>query len=69
MMARLTMLATYRHGIIALPAPRRGLRPRRVPGFGPEDDPPQQPMPQTPDDVRPIHLVMVTGADRAASVA
>ncbi len=68
-MARLTMLRMHRDGIITLPPPRHGLRPRRVPEFGPETDPPATPMPETLDAVRPIRLVKVTGADRAASVA
>ena len=69
MMARLTMLRMHRDGIITLPPPRHGLRPRRVPEFGPETDPPATPMPETLDAVRPIRLVKVTGAGRAASVA
>ncbi len=69
MMARLTMLRMHRDGIITLPPPRHGPRPRRVPEFGPETDPPQTPMPETLDAVRPVRLVRVTGAGRAASVA
>ncbi|MCY3876321.1 MAG: DUF4338 domain-containing protein, partial [Rhodobacteraceae bacterium] len=69
MAARLTMLRMHRDGIITLPPPRHGLRPRRVPEFGPETDPPVTPMPETLDAVRPIRLVRVTGAGRAASVA
>ena len=45
-----------RDGIIALPPPRHGPWPRRVPEFGPETDPPQTPMPVTLDAVRPIRL-------------
>ena len=67
MAARLTMLRMHRDGIITLPPPRHGLRPRRVPEFGPETDPPATPMPETLDAVRPIRLVRVTGAGRAAS--
>ena len=69
MAARVAMLRMHRDGIITLPPPRHGLRPRRVPEFGPETDPPQTPMPETLDAVRPIRLVKVTGASRAASVA
>ena len=69
MAARVAMLRMHRDGIITLPPPRHGLRPRRVPEFGPETDPPITPMPQTLDAVRPIRLVRVTGAGRAASVA
>ncbi len=67
MMARLTMLKMHRDGIITLPPPRYGPGPRRVPEFGPETDPPVMPMPETLDAVRPIRLVRVTGAGRAAS--
>ena len=69
MAARLAMLRMHRDGIITLPPPRHGLRPRRVLEFGPETDPPATPMPETLDAVRPIRLVRVTGAGRAASVA
>ena len=57
MMARVTMLRMHRDGIITLPPPRHGPRPRRVPKFGPETEPPVTPMPQTLDAVRPIRLV------------
>ena len=67
MMARVTMLRMHRDGIITLPPPRHGPRPRRVPKFGPETEPPVTPMPQTLDAVRPIRLVKVTGTGRAAS--
>lgn len=69
MMARLTMLKMHRDGIITLPPPRHGLRPRRALAFGPETGPPATPMPETLEAVRPIRLVRVTGAGRAASVA
>ena len=67
MAARVTMLRMHRDGIITLPPPRHGPRPRRVPKFGPETEPPVTPMPQTLDAVRPIRLVKVTGTGRAAS--
>ena len=67
MMARVTMLRMHRDGIITLPPPRHSPRPRRVPKFGPETEPPVTPMPQTLDAVRPIRLVKVTGTGRAAS--
>ena len=66
-MARVTMLRMHRDGIITLPPPRHSPRPRRVPKFGPETEPPVTPMPQTLDAVRPIRLVKVTGTGRAAS--
>ena len=69
MAARLTMLKMHRDGIITLPPPRHGQPPRRVPEFGPETDPPATPMPETLDAVRPIRLLKVTGAGRAASAA
>ncbi len=67
MMARLTMLAMHRDGIITLPPPRRAPRRLRGPEPGPETDPPQAPMPETLDAVRPIRLVRVTGAGPEAS--
>ena len=67
MMARLTMLAMHRDGIITLPPPRRSPRRLREPAPGPETDPPQTPMPGTLNAVRPIRLVQITGADPGAS--
>ena len=67
MMARLTMLAMHRDGIIALPPPRQAPRRLRGPEPGPETDPPQTPMPETLEAVRPVRLVKVTGTGRAAS--
>lgn len=69
MAARVAMLRMHRDGIITLPPPRHGQPPRRVPEFGPETDPPATPMPETLDAVRPIRLLKVTGAGRAASAA
>ena len=67
MMARLTMLAMHRDGIFTLPPLRRAPRRLRGPERGPETDPPQAPMPETLDAVRPIRLVRVTGAGPEAS--
>ncbi len=67
MMARLTMLAMHRDGIITLPPPRRAPGRLREPEPGPETDPPQAPVPETLDAVRPIRPVWVTGAGPGAS--
>ena len=67
MMARLTMLAMHRDGIITLPPPRNGPRRLRELEPGSETDPPQTPMPETLDAVRPIRLVRITGAGRESS--
>ena len=56
MMARVTMLAMHRDGLIVLPPPRgRQHRPKPV-VFGPDTEPPLLPAPTTLDEVRPIDL-------------
>ena len=62
MMARVTMLAMHRDGLIALPPPRwkRG-RPRPI-VFGPDTEPPLFPAPTALDDVRPLDLRTVAVA-------
>ena len=56
MMARVTMLAMHRDGVIELPAPtRRKHRPRSI-VFGPHTEPPLFPAPTTLDEVRPLDL-------------
>ena len=55
-MARVTMLAMHRDGLIVLPPPRgRQHRPKPV-VFGPDTEPPLLPAPTTLDEVRPIDL-------------
>ena len=62
MMARVTMLAMHRDGLIVLP-PRQGRHNRAGPiAFGPDTDAPLQPPPETLDEVRPIRLRTVRGA-------
>ena len=54
MMARVTMLAMHRDGVIALPPPRgKQGRPKPL-VFGPETEPPLLPAPTTLDEVRPL---------------
>ena len=56
MMARVTMLAMHRDGVIELPAPtRRKHRPRPI-VFGPHTEPPLFPAPTTLDEVRPLEM-------------
>ena len=56
MMARVTMLAMHKDGLIALPAPKwRQNRPKPI-VFGPETEPPLFPAPATLDEVRPLDL-------------
>ena len=56
MMARVTMLAMHRDGVIALPPPRgRRHQPRPI-VFGPDTEPPLFPAPTTLDEVRPVDL-------------
>ncbi len=56
MMARVTMLAMHRDGLIVLPPPKgRQHRPKPV-VFGPDTEPPLLPAPTTLDEVRPLDL-------------
>ena len=54
MMARVTMLAMHRDGLITLPPPswERG-RPKPI-VFGPDTEPPLSPVPTTLDEVRSL---------------
>ena len=64
MMARVTMLAMHKDGVIALPPPRgRKYRPRPV-VFGPGTEPPQFPAPTSLDEVRPLEMRIVVGGTR-----
>ena len=64
MMARVTMLAMHRDGVIALPPPRwqRG-RPKPI-VFGPDTEPPLFPAPATLDEVRPLDFRPVVHSTR-----
>ena len=56
MMARVTMLAMHRDGLVVLPPPRgRQHRPKPV-VFGPDTEPPLLPAPTTLEEVRTIDL-------------
>ena len=56
MMARVTMLAMHRDGLIVLPPPKgRQYRPKPI-VFGHDTEPPLFPAPTTLDDVRPLAL-------------
>ena len=56
MMARVTMLAMHRDGLIVLPPPKgRQYRPKPI-VFGHDTEPPLFPAPTTLDDVRPLDL-------------
>ena len=64
MMARVTMLAMHRDGVIALPPPKgRQGRPRPI-VFGPHTEPPLFPAPTTLDEVRPLDLRTVVRGTR-----
>ena len=64
MMARVTMLAMHKDGLIALPAPKwRQNRPKPI-VFGPETEPPLFPAPATLDEVRPLDLRTVARGTR-----
>ncbi len=54
MMAKVTMLAMHREGVIELPPPRgKQGRPRPI-AFGPQTEPPLFPAPTTLEEVRPL---------------
>ena len=60
-MARVTMLAMHRDGLITLPPPRWD-RGRAGPiTFTQDTEPPLAPVPTTLDDVRPLSLLPVVG--------
>ena len=64
MMARVTMLAMHKDGLIELPPPRwRQGRPRPI-VFGPDTEPPLFPAPTTLDEVRPLELRTVVRGTR-----
>ena len=56
MMARVTMLAMHRDGLITLPPPRWGRGWARPITFTQDTEPPLAPVPTTLDDVRPLSL-------------
>ena len=63
-MAKVTMLAMHRDGVIALPPPKgRQGRPRPI-VFGPHTEPPLFPAPTTLDEVRPLYLRTVVRGTR-----
>ena len=64
MMARVTMLAMHRDGLIVLPPPQRK---QNRPGpivFGQDTEPPLLPPPATLDEVRPLEIRTVVGGTR-----
>ena len=64
MMARVTMLAMHRDGLIVLPPPKgQQHRPKPV-VFGPDTEPPLLPAPTTLDEVRPLDLRTVVRETR-----
>ena len=68
MMARVTMLAMHRDGLIALPAPQgRQNRPGPI-VFGPDTEAPLFPAPTTLDKVRPLDLRPVVRGTRESKL-
>ncbi len=61
MMARVTMLAMHRDGVIALPSPKGRRNPPRPIVFGPDTEPPLFPAPTALDEVRPLDMRIVLG--------
>ena len=67
-MARVTMLAMHKDGLITLPPPKwRQNRPAPI-IFGPDTEPPLFPAPTTLDEVRPLDLRTVAGGTRAGKL-
>ena len=67
MMARVTMLAMHRDGLIVLPPPKgRQYRPKPI-VLGHDTEPPLFPAPTTLDDVRPLDLRTVVRDTRKGS--
>ena len=64
MMARVTMLAMHRDGVITLPPPRRRPRQPKPIVFGPDTEPPLFPAPTTLDEVRPLEVRIVVSGTR-----
>ena len=64
MMARVTMLAMHKDGLVTLPPPNgRQYRPKPI-VFGPDTEAPLFPAPSTLDDVRPLDLRTVVRGTR-----
>ena len=64
MMARVTMLAMHRDGVIALPPPKgRQGRPKPI-VFGPDTEPPLFPAPTALDAVRPLEVRTIVRGTR-----
>ena len=64
MMARVTMLAMDRDGIIRLPPPRWRPGPPKPVAFGPDTEPPLFPVPATLEEARPLEMRIVKGGTR-----
>ena len=62
MMARVTMLAMHKDGLIDLPAPQRRQNRAGPITFGPDTDAPLDPSPRSLPEARPIRLRTVLGA-------
>ena len=57
MIARVTMLAMHKDGLITLPKPLHKHNRAGPITFGPDTEPPPEPSPETLDEVRPLHLM------------
>ena len=64
MMAKVTMLAMHRDGLITLPPPRQPPVRRKPIVFGPDTEPPLFAPPATLDEARPLAVSIVTGGTR-----
>ena len=64
MMARVTMLAMHKDGLITLPPPMRPRHAARPIVFGPDTEAPLIPAPETLDEVRPLGMSVVVRGTR-----
>ena len=68
MMARVTMLAMHKDGLITLPPPKWPRPPRRPITFGQDTEPPLFPAPTCLDEVRPLRLLPVVRYTRQGTL-
>ena len=68
MMARVTMLAMHRDGVIELPPPTQAPSPPKPITFGPDTEPPPVPPPASLDRMRPLEVRTVLRGTRHSAL-
>jgi len=68
MMARATMPAVHRDGVIGSPPPTQAPSPPRPITFGPDTEPPPVPPPASPDRMRPLEVRTVPRGTRHSAL-